>query len=104
MGHSLPLFLPNNLTNLLRKQRIPDKFAFGEIQPDMERMTPFLEKAMSRVPRTLEVRIARCNRSMCCSQTGMKKFFCGPESFTPDLAPIVGEVGIRPACLTHQSL
>jgi 4-methylaminobutanoate oxidase (formaldehyde-forming) len=24
-------------------------------------------------------------------QVGMKKFFCGPESFTPDLAPIVGE-------------
>ena len=21
----------------------------------------------------------------------MKKFFCGPESFTPDLRPIVGE-------------
>ena len=32
---------------------------------------------MSRVPRTLEV--------------GAKKFFCGPESFTPDLAPVVGE-------------
>ena len=40
-------------------------------------MTPYLEKAMSRVPRTLEV--------------GVKKFFCGPESFTPDLRPIVGE-------------
>jgi 4-methylaminobutanoate oxidase (formaldehyde-forming) len=23
--------------------------------------------------------------------TGVKKFFCGPESFTPDLAPIIGE-------------
>lgn len=23
---------------------------------------------------------------------GIKKFFCGPESFTPDLAPCVGEV------------
>ena len=23
--------------------------------------------------------------------SGIKKFFCGPESFTPDLAPIVGE-------------
>jgi 4-methylaminobutanoate oxidase (formaldehyde-forming) len=32
---------------------------------------------MSRVPITAEV--------------GMKKFFCGPESFTPDLRPIVGE-------------
>ena len=24
-------------------------------------------------------------------EVGMKKFFCGPESFTPDLQPIVGE-------------
>ncbi len=58
-------------------QGIPDNFSFGEIAPDWERMTPFLEKAMSRVPITLE--------------TGIKKFFCGPESFTPDLKPIIGE-------------
>jgi glycine cleavage system aminomethyltransferase T/glycine/D-amino acid oxidase-like deaminating enzyme len=60
-----------------RIQGIPDDFSFGELQPDWERMTPFLERAMSRVPITTEV--------------GMKKFFCGPESFTPDLRPIVGE-------------
>jgi len=58
-------------------ERIPDSFSFGEIKPDWERMTPFLEKAMSRVPITMEV--------------GLKKFFCGPESFTPDLQPIIGE-------------
>eukprot|EP00931_Biecheleriopsis_adriatica_P118006 TRINITY_DN93480_c0_g1_i1.p1 TRINITY_DN93480_c0_g1~~TRINITY_DN93480_c0_g1_i1.p1 ORF type:complete len:857 (+),score=155.45 TRINITY_DN93480_c0_g1_i1:42-2612(+) len=57
--------------------KVPSDFAFGEIEPDWERMGPFLEKAMNRVPRTLEV--------------GMSKFFCGPESFTPDLAPVVGE-------------
>jgi glycine cleavage system aminomethyltransferase T/glycine/D-amino acid oxidase-like deaminating enzyme len=56
---------------------IPDDFSFGELPPDWERMTPFLERAMSRVPITAEV--------------GMKKLFCGPESFTPDLRPIVGE-------------
>jgi heterotetrameric sarcosine oxidase gamma subunit len=56
---------------------IPDDFSFGEIAPDWERMTPYLETAMNRVPRTLEI--------------GIKKFFCGPESFTPDLRPIVGE-------------
>ena len=56
---------------------IPRDFSFGEIEPDWERMTPFLEKCMSRVPISLE--------------SGIKKFFCGPESFTPDLAPIVGE-------------
>ena len=57
--------------------RIPGDFSFGEISPDWDRMTPYLEKAMNRVPITLKV--------------GLKKFFCGPESFTPDLRPIVGE-------------
>jgi 4-methylaminobutanoate oxidase (formaldehyde-forming) len=40
-------------------------------------MGPYVEKAMARVPVSMD--------------TGVKKFFCGPESFTPDLAPIVGE-------------
>jgi glycine cleavage system aminomethyltransferase T/glycine/D-amino acid oxidase-like deaminating enzyme len=56
---------------------IPIDFSFGEIQPDWERMSPYLEQAMNRVPISLQV--------------GIKKFFCGPESFTPDLRPIVGE-------------
>jgi 4-methylaminobutanoate oxidase (formaldehyde-forming) len=60
-----------------RVQGIPDDFSFGEIQPDWERMGPYVEKAMARVPISME--------------SGVKKFFCGPESFTPDLAPIVGE-------------
>jgi 4-methylaminobutanoate oxidase (formaldehyde-forming) len=56
---------------------VPEDFSFGEITPDWDRMAPYLEKAMSRVPRSMEI--------------GVRKFFCGPESFTPDLAPIVGE-------------
>jgi 4-methylaminobutanoate oxidase (formaldehyde-forming) len=56
---------------------IPDSFAFGDITPDWERMGPYVETAMNRVPATLNA--------------GIKTFFCGPESFTPDLAPIVGE-------------
>ncbi len=56
---------------------VPDDFSFGEIQPDWDRMGPYVERAMSRVPISSEV--------------GVKKFFCGPESFTPDLSPIVGE-------------
>ncbi len=56
---------------------IPDDFSFGEIQPDWERMGPYVEKAMARVPISMTA--------------GVKKFFCGPESFTPDLRPIVGE-------------
>jgi glycine/D-amino acid oxidase-like deaminating enzyme len=56
---------------------VPTDFSFGEIPPDWDRMAPYLEKAMKRIPVSLEV--------------GVKKFFCGPESFTPDLRPIVGE-------------
>ena len=50
---------------------------FADLDPDWERMGPYLETAMARVPIT--------------AQVGMKKFFCGPESFTPDLLPLVGE-------------
>ena len=33
---------------------IPRDFSFGEIEPDWERMAPYVEKAMGRVPATLE--------------------------------------------------
>jgi glycine/D-amino acid oxidase-like deaminating enzyme len=56
---------------------IPGDFSFGEISPDWDRMGPYLQKAMERIPMSLEV--------------GIKKFFCGPESFTADLRPVVGE-------------
>ena len=56
---------------------IPEDFSFGEIPPDWDRMGPYVERAMERVP------IAK--------ETGIRKFFCGPEAFTPDLLPIVGE-------------
>lgn len=56
---------------------IPADSSFASLSPDWDRMTPFIEKAMSRVPITNKV--------------GIKNFFCGPESFTPDLAPLIGE-------------
>jgi 4-methylaminobutanoate oxidase (formaldehyde-forming) len=56
---------------------IPDDFSFGELPPDWDRMGPYLETAMRRIPVSAEV--------------GIRKFFCGPESFTPDLQPVVGE-------------
>jgi len=59
-----------------RVDGIPRDFSFGEIPPDWERMGPFVEKAMSRVPVAVEV--------------GIRTFFCGPESFTPDLLPAIG--------------
>jgi len=57
--------------------RVPDDFSFGELPPDWDRMGPYLEKAMGRIPISSEI--------------GITKFFCGPESFTPDLQPVVGE-------------
>src|SRR5258705_1710460 len=48
---------------------VPQDFSFGEIEPDWERMTPYLERAMARVPLS--------------QGAGIKKLFCGPESFTP---------------------
>ncbi|HTH06945.1 MAG TPA: FAD-dependent oxidoreductase, partial [Ilumatobacteraceae bacterium] len=55
---------------------IPGDASFTVIQPDWDRMGPYVEAAMSRVPQSLD--------------TGIRTFFCGPESFTPDLRPIIG--------------
>jgi glycine cleavage system aminomethyltransferase T/glycine/D-amino acid oxidase-like deaminating enzyme len=60
-----------------RVDAIPADFSFGELPPDWDRMGPYLETTMARVPIT--------------EQIGIRKFFCGPESFTPDLMPIIGE-------------
>ncbi len=56
---------------------IPEAFSFGEIPPDWERMTPYLQRAMKRIPAS--------------EDAGVHKFFCGPESFTPDMGPLMGE-------------
>lgn len=55
---------------------IPADSSFTSIHPDWDRMGPYVEAALSRVPRSLD--------------TGIRTFFCGPESFTPDLRPIIG--------------
>ena len=55
---------------------IPDNSSFTTLPPDWDRMAPYVEAAMSRVPASFD--------------TGIRTFFCGPESFTPDLRPIVG--------------
>src|SRR5262249_50077967 len=55
---------------------IPDAFCFDEIAPDWDRMAPWIEQGMQRVPVLLE--------------TGIRKLFCGPESFTPDPTYLMG--------------
>ena len=56
---------------------IPDQFSFGVLEPDLDRMLPYLGDALERVPSARDA--------------GLRQFFCGPESFTPDLLPLVGE-------------
>jgi 4-methylaminobutanoate oxidase (formaldehyde-forming) len=56
---------------------IPDDFEFGELPEDWDHFMPFLEDAMRRIPALARV--------------GIRKFFCGPESFTPDDRYHLGE-------------
>jgi glycine cleavage system aminomethyltransferase T/glycine/D-amino acid oxidase-like deaminating enzyme len=55
---------------------VPKSFSFGTIAPDWERMEPYLETALSCIPSVAEL--------------GVRTLFCGPESFTPDLHPLLG--------------
>lgn len=55
---------------------IPEDFCFDEIAGDMDHFMPVIEGAMARVPRL--------------GQVGIRKFFNGPESFTPDQRYLMG--------------
>jgi len=56
---------------------IPEDFSFDELAEDFEHFQPILEGALHRVPKLAE--------------TGIRKFFNGPESFTPDQRYLLGE-------------
>lgn len=56
---------------------IPADFEFGELPYDFEHFQPILEAAMRRLP-ALET-------------VGIRTFFNGPESFTPDVRYLLGE-------------
>ncbi len=56
---------------------IPGDASFSTLPPDWDRMTPHLEHAFRRFPAM--------------EKAGIKTFFCGPESFTPDGKFLVGE-------------
>jgi len=56
---------------------IPKDFAFDELPEDMSHFAPMLERALGRVPAL--------------QTTGIRKFFNGPESFTPDDRYLLGE-------------
>ena len=58
-------------------QGIANDASFLHLPPDWERMTPHLEHAFKRFP--------------VMNEAGIKTFFCGPESFTPDGGFLMGE-------------
>lgn len=60
---------------------IPEDFCFDEIQPDWDRMAGHIEKGMGRLPILLD--------------TGIRQFFCGPESFTPDHNYLMGRAPFK---------
>jgi glycine cleavage system T protein len=69
---------------------IPSDFSFGEIEGDFSHFEPVLMDAMRRVP-ALE-------------SAGIQKFFCGPESFTPDVRYHLGESAELENCFVAAGL
>jgi len=57
---------------------IPEDFSFDELPEDFDHFEPILTQAMHRMPALADV--------------GIQTFFCGPESFTPDVRYHLGEV------------
>jgi glycine cleavage system aminomethyltransferase T/glycine/D-amino acid oxidase-like deaminating enzyme len=69
-GNSIPAWDKTNI--------VPENFSFGEFQENFEHFEPYLSAAVKRFP-VLET-------------VGIRKFFSGPESFTPDTNTLLGEV------------
>ena len=57
--------------------KVPNDFSFGELPEDFDHFEPHLKNAMKRIPALENV--------------GIRKFFNGPEAFTPDTNYLLGE-------------
>ena len=71
------IFEPNAKPAFKEKGVVPEDFSFGEFPDDFDHFEPYLEKSFHRLP-LLE-------------NAGVRKFFSGPESFTPDTQYLLGE-------------
>ena len=71
------IFEPNAKPAFKDKGVVPEDFSFGEFPDDFDHFEPYLEKSFQRLP-MLET-------------AGIRKFFSGPESFTPDTQYLLGE-------------
>jgi 4-methylaminobutanoate oxidase (formaldehyde-forming) len=61
----------------LDPQSLPEDFSFDELPFDLEHFAPYLERALGRMPAI--------------AHTGIRTWFNGPESFTPDGRYMLGE-------------
>ena len=71
------IFEPNAKPAFKDTGIVPNDFSFGEFPDDFDHFEPYLEKSFQRLP-LLET-------------AGIRKFFSGPESFTPDTQYLLGE-------------
>jgi 4-methylaminobutanoate oxidase (formaldehyde-forming) len=69
---------------------IAEDFCFDEIAGDFDHFEPVLYDAMERIPALQEA--------------GIQKFFCGPESFTPDVRYHLGETPELKNCYVSAGL
>ncbi len=71
------IFEPGAKNAFKEKGIVPNDFSFGEFPDDFDHFEPYLEKSFNRLPLL--------------KTAGIRKFFSGPESFTPDTQYLLGE-------------
>ena len=71
------IFEPNAKPAFTKVNKVPNDFSFSELPEDFDHFEPYLMDAIKRIP-VLET-------------AGIRKFFNGPESFTPDTNYLLGE-------------
>ena len=71
------VFEPNAKPAFINNYKVPEDFSFGEFPEDFDHFEPYLNNAMNRIPSL--------------KTSGIRKFFNGPESFTPDTNYLLGE-------------
>ena len=71
------IFEPGAKNAFKDKGIVPNDFSFGEFPDDFDHFEPYLKKSFHRLP--------------ILKSAGVRKFFSGPESFTPDTQYLLGE-------------
>jgi 4-methylaminobutanoate oxidase (formaldehyde-forming) len=77
VGWFEPVSKPWGMTRRVGQSGIPDAFAFDSLPADYEHIAPLMDSAANRMPLI--------------GNTGIRLFFNGPESFTPDDRYLLGE-------------